>query len=132
MNPIDLRIIEESPQLICLELVGRLSNDGWSVDWNPLVDLAGEDVYAKQVLIDLSRTTYIDSSGVSWLLKSHKLFKSQGGILVLHSASPLAAQFLNIMRMELALNIAPNEAAARQKVEGHEHSRSPEKPAEQG
>ena len=132
MNPIDLRMIDETDGLVRLELIGRLSHDGWTVGFDPIVDICGDAIYDRKVLINLARTTYIDSSGVSWLLESNKRFKNHGGIMVLHSATPLTAQFFRLMRMELALNIEPNEAAARQKANGHEHSGTTETPAAEG
>lgn len=129
MKWIDLRVLTSEADCVRVELVGRLSHDGWPVGYDPLAELVGQNVYARTVLINLARSSYLDSSGVSWLLDSNKRFQEGGGALVLHSAPPLTVQFLKMMRMDLVLTIVPDEAAARQKVNGYEHNHSPEKPA---
>lgn len=132
MNSIDLRVLESNADCVRVELVGRLSHDGWPVGFDPFAELLGTEIYAHKVLLNLGRSTYLDSSGVSWLLDSNRRFQEAGGALVLHSATPLAAQFLKMMRMDLVLTVVSDEAAARQKVNGHEHNHTPEKPAGRG
>src|SRR4029077_16070227 len=128
MNPIDMRIVESGQDVVRVELVGRLSHDGWTEDFDPFAELVGDDVYSRKVLLNLQRSNYLDSSGVSWLLDSTQRFQKAGGALVLHSASPITTQFLKMMRMDLVLTLVPDEAAARQKVNGHEHPDTAEKP----
>jgi anti-anti-sigma factor len=129
VNSIDLRILESESDVVRIALVGRLSHDGWPADFDPLADLIGGDVYGKSVLLDLARSNYLDSSGVSWLLESNKRFQQAGGALVLHSATPLTTQFLRMMRMDLVLLLVTDEAAAREKLNGHQHSDTAEKSA---
>src|SRR5262249_53791419 len=102
-----------------VEHVGRLSHDGWPVGFDPLVELLGDGVYSRKLLLNLGRSSYLDSSGVSWLLDANKRFQEAGGDLVLHSATPLTAQFLKMMRMDLVLTLVSDEPAAREKVNGH-------------
>jgi anti-anti-sigma factor len=132
VNWIDLRLQESDADYVRVELVGRLSHDGWPAGFDPFAELMGNGVYAQTVLLNLGRSSYLDSSGVSWLLDSNKRFHEAGGALVLHSASPLTAQFLKMMRMDMVLTVVPDEAAARQRVNGHEHTHTPEKPAPRG
>jgi anti-anti-sigma factor len=124
-----MRIVESGDVVVRVELVGRLSHDGWTADFDPFAELIGADVYSRRVLLNLQRSNYLDSSGVSWLLESNQRFQKAGGTLVLHSASPITAQFLKMMRMDLVLTLVSDEAAARQKVNGHEHPDTAEKPA---
>lgn len=116
MSIIDLRMGRPEGGFVRMDLVGRLSRDGWPQGYDPFADLYGKQVYGQKVLVNLSRSNYLDSSGVSWLLASNKRFQEGGGALVLHSAQPLTLQFLKMMRMELALNIVSDEAAAREKA----------------
>ena len=129
MNGIDLRVVEGGGDLVRIDLVGRLSHDGWPAGYDPIADLLGPDIYTRNVMLNLGRSTYLDSSGVSWLLDADKRFRDTGGALVLHSASPLTAQFLKMMRMDLVLTIVRDEPAAREKLNGHKHHQPPEKPA---
>ena len=82
-------------------------------DRDPMSDLLGPGTYARRVLFDLSQTSYIDSSGVSWMLSMHKRFRNAGGKIVYHSAPPLVQQTLDLLRMNLVLNITPDLETAR-------------------
>jgi|SRR6516165_7793133 len=121
MNGIDLRMLQPEGDLVRFELVGRLSRDGCPAGHDPLAALYGEGIYSRKVLLNLRRSNHLDSSGVSWLLDSHARFREAGGALIVHSATPLTTQFLKMMRMDMALTLAPDEAAARQKANGNEH-----------
>ena len=69
--------------------------------------------YRQKVLLDLENTTFIDSSGISWLMICHKHFVQAGGKVVYHSAPPLVQQTLKLLRLNLVLNLADDEDAAR-------------------
>jgi len=68
--------------------------------------------YKQRVLFDLENATFIDSSGISWLMICHKHFVQAGGKVVFHSAPPLVEQTLKLLRLNLVLNLAANEDAA--------------------
>jgi anti-anti-sigma factor len=119
---LDLRKLTGENRIVRMEIAGRISRTAWPTGYDPLVEHFGSEVYAATALINLSRADYIDSSGVGWLLISHKRFKEAGGRLVLHSISLVTMQLLKIMRMELVLNFAVDEAAARQKAQGEHHA----------
>jgi anti-sigma B factor antagonist len=120
-NLIGLRVLRPEGGFVRLELVGQITRSDWPADYDPLVELCGRDVHSSKVLMNLSQANYLDSSGVSWLLACNKRFKEAGGSLVLHSISPLTMQFLKLMRMDLALTLAPDETTARQKANGVSH-----------
>jgi anti-anti-sigma factor len=69
--------------------------------------------YRQKVLLDLESTTFIDSSGISWLMITHKHFVQGGGKIVFHSAPPLIEQTLKLLRLNLVLNMADDEDVAR-------------------
>jgi anti-sigma B factor antagonist len=71
------------------------------------------DVYTRRVLLDLSGTDYIDSTGVSWLLTCHKHCREGGGKLVLHSLTPLVKQVLQVLKLDRVLHVADNAEKAR-------------------
>jgi anti-anti-sigma regulatory factor len=64
-------------------------------------------------LIDLEQTSFIDSSGISWMLICHKHFVQGGGQVVFHSAPPLVQHTLGLLRLNLVLHLASDEDAAR-------------------
>lgn len=84
-------------------LSGAVSHDPQSSD--PFVQLGGQHVYNRSVLLDLSKCHYINSNGVAWLLIHHRRFEEAGGKLVLHSAPPVVMQIFNLMKMELVLSL---------------------------
>ncbi len=73
------------------------------------------------MLLNLQSSHYLDSTGVEWLLSNHKRFKAGGGSLVIHSFNPVMTQILKMMRMDLVLNLAKDEAAAMEMVNGAPH-----------
>ena len=75
---------------------------------DPLVELAGSDVYERSVLIDMSEIPMLDSSGVGWFLNRHKLCKEAGGQLVLHSLSTMTQNVFKVLNMHMVLKIASN------------------------
>jgi anti-anti-sigma factor len=77
-----------------------------------LVELLGLDVYRGRVLFDLSQISYIDSSGIGWLVVSYKRFCQAKGRIVFHSPSPFVRETLDLLRLDLVLPLAENEEAA--------------------
>jgi anti-anti-sigma factor len=119
---LDLRMLRPEAGFVRMELVGRLSRDAWPANYDPFVQLYGNDVYASKVLINMNKTSYMDSSGVGWLLSANKQFKENGGTLVLHTLTPMTAQLLKMMRIDQVLHVAADETSARRKLEGDVHA----------
>jgi anti-anti-sigma factor len=92
---------------------GKLSQSEIQHDQDPLGELLGLGTYGRRLLFDLGQTSYIDSSGVSWMLTMHKRFRNTGGKIVYHSAPPLVQQTLDLLRMSLILHLAPDLTTAR-------------------
>jgi anti-anti-sigma factor len=80
---------------------------------DPLERLLGAACYSFRLLFDLEKTTFIDSSGVSWMLLTHRRCNQAGGRIVYHSAPPMVQQILSLLKMHLVLHLAADEAAAR-------------------
>jgi anti-anti-sigma factor len=108
----------EEGTLIRLQVDGQITQRDFSPGGDPLADLLGADVYTRQVLVDLSKSPMVDSSGIGWLIAANKRFKERGGRLVVHSYSPLIGNTLKLLKMEKVLALAPNardaEALARE------------------
>jgi anti-anti-sigma factor len=79
----------------------------------PMANLLGLGCFSRKVLLSLEKTTFINSSGISWLLICHKHFSQAGGLLVVHSVPPLVAQVLQFVRLPSIMQFAADEAAAR-------------------
>lgn len=98
------------------ELVGVVSRDYSTLIQDPLVGVAGLDVYSRPVLLDLSKVAHIESTGFEWLLTCHARCQERGGELVLHSLTHITSDLMNIMRLNLVLQVAENERQATEKV----------------
>ena len=71
--------------------------------------------WAKQwVLLDMSRTHFVDSAAIGWLLTSQRQFRDSGGGLAIHSAPPRVRQMFELLRLEMMLPLLPDEQAARE------------------
>lgn len=120
----EIKTRETTNDFTRLEAVGKVTRNGWATGYEPIADHCGNDIYDKQVLLNLEAVKHIDSTGVEWLLASHKQFQETGGRLVLHSATPTVSQLLKMMRMHLVLNLANDEKSAMEKLanvtHGHE------------
>jgi anti-anti-sigma regulatory factor len=79
---------------------------------DPLLDLLGPNRYTHRVLLNLDRTPGIDTSGLCWLVSSHKLFTQAGGRLVLTGVPPVILDVLDFLRLTPLLHIAMDEQEA--------------------
>jgi anti-anti-sigma factor len=84
----------------------------WRDRDDPLQTLLGPRCYGHKVLLSLDRCQAIDTSGLSWLMKTHKSFLKAGGKLVLWAVQPLVADVLRFSQLTPLLHIAPTERAA--------------------
>ena len=87
-------------------------------------DILGPDCYGRKILLDLKNTSYIDSAGVGWLVRFHKLCQQFGGVLVLHSLPPAIMAILRLLHMERFLHIVDDERAPARWRRERPHERS--------
>jgi anti-anti-sigma factor len=99
-------------------VAGPVTQAQLSATDDPLARLLGPDLYDKQLLLDLRDTNLIDTSGISWLLKTHRRAREGGGRLILHSLPPLVDNVLKVLRMNQVFEIAADRSAARAMIEG--------------
>ncbi len=112
----DIKVVGEEGDVVRLKLQDRIVRGTTDPTSDPLVRLGGRDIYSKIVLLDMSESDFIDSSGLSWLLVAHKRFCESKGQLVLHSLTPNVLGTLKMMRLDLVLNLAEDEVQALQQV----------------
>src|SRR5262245_43098959 len=106
-----LTLVSLDSDLVRVQCEGNISQDTFKVGEDPLEGLLGANCYKHTVLLNLEKTHYIDSSGVSWLMSRHKNFLQAGGKLVLYSIPPMVSQVLHLLRMSLILDMAADENA---------------------
>ena len=85
---------------------------------DPVRSLLDERGYATAVVIGLGGVTFMDSSGIGWLLKCHKRAREAGGRFVVHSLPPGVMDVMKMMRLDKVLQIAENESASLSMLEG--------------
>jgi anti-anti-sigma factor len=73
---------------------------------------------ANRVLLDMTKTNYIDSTAIGWLISSNKQFKSNGGQLVIHSVQPAVRAVLDLLKIGKVVAIVDDETAAKALVTG--------------
>lgn len=101
-----------------VEVEGTVSRPGFlPEDDEPLASLIGPDAYSKKVLLHLGKTTFLDSSGIGWLISCHKRFRDRNGTLIVHSAPPMVRQVFRLMNLDAVLRVADDERSARAMVE---------------
>lgn len=109
----NLSIHSTDADVMCLQCEGKITQADFKPGIDLLIQTAGQGIYARRVLLDLSRCEYMDSSGLGWLVTCHKRFNAEGGRMVLHSLPPLILQMLKMLRMERVFFVANNIDAAR-------------------
>ena len=67
-------------------------------------DLLMAENYISRIIIDFSRTTFMDSSGIGILLNRYKQIKSSGGSMSFYGAS---SQVLRILKIGGILSLMP-------------------------
>src|SRR5690349_3731289 len=85
---------------------------------NPLESVLGATWSGNRVILDLSKTDFMDSTAIAWLITTTKQFRTSGGSIAIHSVAPRARQMLDILKIGKVIPIVANEAAARQFLTG--------------
>jgi anti-anti-sigma factor len=105
--------LSDDGDVVRVQAEGQIAQVPFQGKGNPIEDVIGAAGFARKVVLDLHRTDYMDSTGISWLIVNHKQFERAGGMLVLHSLPPRVSQVLHSCRMESVFHLAANEAEAR-------------------
>jgi anti-anti-sigma factor len=95
-------------------ITGQITHQHIDPNRDPLMELAGANVYRQPVLLNLAGVDYLDSSGVSWLLVRHKRCREQGGRFLLFGVTPMVLQILKVLRLEQILTITDDLTSAKQ------------------
>jgi len=61
----------------------------------------------KNILLDLSKCTYCDSSGLSSILVANRLCKNSSGVFILSGLQPAVERLISVSQLDTVLNIAP-------------------------
>jgi anti-anti-sigma factor len=103
---------------VCLAADGMVTMADVQGANNAFEGVLGPAWATNQVLLDMSRVTFIDSAAIGWLIDSNKTFKQSGGRMVPHSIPPRVKQVLDLLHIGKAIALAENEQAAQQMIAG--------------
>lgn len=104
-----LSIADNREEAVWLTLNGQITQRELPTTHDPLLDLLGPDVYRRQIRLDLSEASYLDSSGVNWLLTCHKRTKQAGGRLKIIKPHPVVANVLRVLKLEKVFDMDDSE-----------------------
>ena len=108
----EIKVLSDDGSVLRLQMVGRVVQSDSTPELDTMDDALGTAGYARNVLLSLEETHFIDSSGLSWLVICHKRFSQAGGRMILHSIPPTSLELLKVMRLDLVLHVVEDEAAA--------------------
>jgi hypothetical protein len=91
---------------------GVLTLRGQEGPADPLGALLGPHCASHKVLLNLERAQGIETSGISWLMRTNDRFSQARGTLVLYAVPPVVGDILDFLRLTPLLHVAPGEAAA--------------------
>ena len=83
-----------------VKAVGQISQSRFGGTTDPLIDLLGPDGLKCVVQLDLEQVDYVDSSGIGWLVGTHRRCSEAGGQLVLCRLPPVVEQVLKFCGLE--------------------------------
>jgi anti-anti-sigma factor len=108
-----LTVVSDDGNVVRVQCEGEISQIRFQSEGNPLENLLGPGCYARKVILDLQRADWIDSSGISWLVRTHTDFQRQSGAIVLYSVAPRVADVLRFCKMDRIFRMAGDEPSAR-------------------
>ncbi len=101
--------------VLVLDISGRITLGEGNVMLRDIVrDLA--DKGNKRIVLNMSGVTYIDSSGLGELVKTHTTFRNKGGDLKLASLNKRVYDLLHMTRLSAVFDIQKDEATALQSL----------------
>lgn len=109
-----LQMLPSEGDVLHLGCEGELTLATLPANANPVADTLGPGCFARKVLFNLEKATYLDTVGVGCLVTNHKHFQDEGGKFVLHSLPPEAVHLLRLLRLDKILHLAVDETAARE------------------
>ncbi|MCE2822952.1 MAG: STAS domain-containing protein [Bacteroidota bacterium] len=66
----------------------------------------------RNLILDLSKVKYVDSSGLSAILTGHRLWKDQGCFVIAGQLQPMVSKLIDISRLQSILTLIPTLSEA--------------------
>jgi anti-anti-sigma factor len=113
-----LTLLSQSDRLAQLDCEGEITQHQFTAGRDPMLEVLGPYIFRLGVSLNLDKTSYVDSSGISWLISINKQFQAAGGRLVLHSLPPSVRQVIELMKLQTVLTLADDGVEAQKKLAG--------------
>ena len=114
----DVRLVKSEDDWTQYQLVGDISGASIAGEGKtPLSPLnLSEGELNKHILFDLNDATFLDSSGIGWLLSVNRAAKELGFEVVVHSVPPLINRVFSMMRLGEVIPVVDGFDEARNHV----------------
>ena len=101
-HPVDFasRIIRDESELV-VAVEGQIDMATVPLLWGSLEEATSE--VSTRLIVDVSGTTFVDSTGVAVFLMAHNRLRGQGAELVLRSPSPAVLKVLQVAGLDRVL-----------------------------
>ncbi|MCR9173747.1 MAG: STAS domain-containing protein [bacterium] len=110
----DFTVTQENGTAIVQVNVERLNASNASGLKSELTVLSKQSI--NNIVIDMSKTKYCDSSGLSALLLANRLCKDTNGMFVLCGLQENVQKLISIAQLDKVLNIAADKEAAMSQI----------------
>ncbi len=108
--------VRREPGFVVVEMAGEIDVNAVARMRDTLGDLTR--AASPQILVNLSRATYIDSSGLGVLMAARKETLARGGRFALCGLTKDVQMVFELTRLNKFFDIYPDEAAARSRLGG--------------
>ncbi len=113
-----VRFVDSDDNWTQFQIVGDITNtvlSGGGAD--PLAPLELKDnQLGTHLLFDLNDATFLDSSGIGWLLSVNRVAKEQGFQVIVHSVPPLIQRVFGMMKLGQVIPVVENFEEARTRI----------------
>lgn len=99
----NFQVVEQNKYSVITSQVDKLNASNAPELKSQLVNLNKNSV--NNIIIDLSNTSYCDSSGLSAILSANRLCKNSGGKFILCGLQPNVQKMIEISQLNRVLNI---------------------------
>lgn len=108
----EITSVKETDDAVFITLAGLLTRDAAMRNQDPLIGRCSDGLYKRRIYFNIADCHHVDSTGVEWLLTTHRNCEEAGGALLIHSPQKLVLDVLQMMRMDLVLNVLRTEQDA--------------------
>ena len=118
IEAMNVRFVDSNDNWTQFQIVGDITNTAISgTGSGPLAPLdLPDDKLTKHILFDLSDATFLDSSGIGWLLSVNRAAKEQGFLVVVHSVPPLIQRVFGMMKLSQVIPLVENFDEAQNRI----------------